>query len=498
MKVRLMHPGRDFDVDAPVPAWSDDLRRDLELDFLWDAMAVGDRFLRPVAVAGMLQGVGDVDTVRYRQEVLADCVRNEDAARELYQVTLDALAAERSVWFMPLRSSSTVTLSSAVALLSALADLLQRLHALCARIRPAFTSRAFLEMFAVIDAELDEDYLRTLRGVLAEMKFPHGMLISARVGVDGQTASQVLRRGKRGNRGLFDKTPLKRPFYSFGIPERDEAGFNALAALKDRSVVDVAEAAGASAQHVRAYFATLRTELGFYLCALNLRHALVGLGVPVSVPDVRDDAGCDATGLCDPCLALRAGAAPVGNDLAMADGRLLVITGANHGGKSTFLRALGVAQLMAQAGMFVAGESFATRPAGQVLTHWTREEDEGLRHGKLDEEMDRMSGLIDRVEAGDLVLCNESFASTNEAEGSQIALEVTEALVAGGVRVRFVTHLYDFARAAAGADLGAQFLRAPRDAGGERSYRLEQAPPLPTSYGVELYDRVFGTQLAGG
>ncbi len=345
-------------------------------------------------------------------------------------------------------------------------------------------------------AELDDDYLRRLRAQLKELAFARGMLMSAAIGPDGQVTAQVLRRPRPENRGLFGRAPLKRPTFSFTIPDRDEAGFTALADLRARSVVDVADAATQSADHVMRFFRSLRTELGFYLAARNLLSALEALELPACVPAVDEGSGCHAAGLYDPCLALRAGRAPVGNDLDLADGRLLVITGANHGGKSTFLRALGVAQLMTQAGLFAPASAFACSPVGQVLTHWTREEDEELRHGKLDDELDRMSRVVDAVRPDDLLLCNESFASTNEAEGSQIAFEVTSALVRAGVRVRFVTHLYDFARMVETSELGAGFLRAPRDPGGARSYVLEPGPPLPTSFGVDLYDRVFGTSLA--
>jgi len=60
-----------------------------------------------------------------------------------------------------------------------------------------------------------------------------------------------------------------------------------------------------------------------------------------------------ALGLYDPALALVAGGGVVANDLAAAGKELVVITGANQGGKSTFLRSIGLAQLLMQAGMFV-------------------------------------------------------------------------------------------------------------------------------------------------
>jgi len=496
MKVRLLDPDWDFDPDAEEPDTGDDLRRDLELDFLWDAMGAGDGFLRAVARAATLRPATSPETVAYRQDALRDVLQNPDAVAGLYAVAMDALAVRRGILMMPVRGRPEITLSHSVRMLVQLADRLDTLRTLCAEVTDAFRSAAFRELFAIVARELDDAYMQRMRGQLTELEFGPGMLMSAHVGGDGQVTRQILRRGKRANQGFFDRTPLRKPRFAFTIPERDEAGFNALADLRARSVADVSAAVHESTEHVLGFFRQLRIELAFYQGVANLRAALEDLGVSTCIPEVTDQPGCAATALCDPCLALRAGSAPVGNDLALNDGGLLVITGANHGGKSTFLRALGTAQLMAQSGGIVAASHFSCPTAGQVLTHWTREEDTELRHGKLDEELDRMSGLIDRIRPGDLLLCNESFASTNEAEGSQIALDVTSALVKAGVRVRYVTHMYDFAHAVQGAGLGAEFLRAPRDATGTRSYRLEAGAPLATSYGVDLYDRVFGTRLA--
>jgi len=496
MKVRLLDPEVDFDPDAEEPDTADDLRRDLELDFLWDAMAAGDGFVRAVAEAATLRPATDPAIIAYRQDALRDVIENADAVARLYAVAMDALAVRRGILTMPVKGRPEITLSHSVRMLSQLADQLDVLRTLCGEIADAFSSAAFRELFAVVARELDDAYMQRLRGQLKELEFGPGMLMSAHLGRDGQVTGQVLRRGKRENQGFFDRTPMRKPRFAFTIPERDEAGFNALADLRARSVAEVSAAVHESTEHVLSFFRQLRVELAFYQGVATLRTALQELGVPVCIPDVTDQPGWVATGLCDPCLALRAHSAPVGNNLGLHDGRLLVITGANHGGKSTFLRALGVAQLMAQSGGIVAATVFSCPTVGQVLTHWTREEDAELRHGKLDEELDRMSGLIDRIHSGDLLLCNESFASTNEAEGSQIALDVATALVRAGVRMRYVTHMFDFAHAVEGSDLGADFLRAPRDACGGRSYRLEPGPPLATSYGVDLYDRVFGTSLA--
>jgi DNA mismatch repair ATPase MutS len=63
------------------------------------------------------------------------------------------------------------------------------------------------------------------------------------------------------------------------------------------------------------------------------------------------------------------------------------LTGANQGGKSTFLHSIGLAQLMMQSGMFVGAERFEAAPCPALFTHYKREEDATMKSGKLDEEL---------------------------------------------------------------------------------------------------------------
>jgi MutS domain V len=118
---------------------------------------------------------------------------------------------------------------------------------------------------------------------------------------------------------------------------------------------------------------------------------------------------------------------------------LVIITGANSGGKSMFLRSVGQAQLMMQCGMFVTARSLRASVCRQVFTHFIREEDPDMVSGRLDEELTRMSVIADRIGPRCLILFNESFAATNEREGSEIGRQVVRALLEAGIRVFFVT-----------------------------------------------------------
>jgi DNA mismatch repair ATPase MutS len=172
-----------------------------------------------------------------------------------------------------------------------------------------------------------------------------------------------------------------------------------------------------------------------------------------------------------------------------------MITGANQGGKSTFLRSIGLAQLMMQAGLFVAAKSFEASVAHGIVTHYKREEDNNMMSGKFDEELQRMSALVDMLKPGAMILFNESFASTNEREGSEIAGQIVCALRESGVKIFFVTHLYQFAHAEDEKKLqGTLFLRAERLDDGTRTYKLAEGSPLETSFGKDLYSNICSHQ----
>lgn len=116
-----------------------------------------------------------------------------------------------------------------------------------------------------------------------------------------------------------------------------------------------------------------------------------------------------------------------------------------------------------------------------------------MNSGKFDEELARMSTIIDQLQPRTLILLNESFAATNEQEGSEIARQIISALLDSQIKVLFVTHLYDFAHGwwrMQQADT--IFLRAEPQADGSRTFKLRVAEPQATSYGTDRYYQVFG------
>lgn len=499
MKVFLMHRDQDIDLERELPPNHEALIQDLELDTLMGAMAAGDPFLFDIVKSVILTSLTDPDAIVYRQRALADCLEQPSIVRRMYDIAVEAIESERKVYSSLFRDSPDSILSRSVKVLELLVSSLKQLRQLADDHASEFHSEAFARFFAMLAGEIDDEYLATLDEHLEELRFRRGVLMSADLGKGNKGTRHVLHRPPE--QGWLERitdriTDKGRPGYSFQIADRDENGFKALTRLRGQGLNLVANALAQSTDHVRGFFTMLRAELAFYVGCLNLHERLVEKGEPTCFPDPKPSGRplLSGRGLYDVCLTLNLKARVVGNDVSAEDKGLVMITGANQGGKSTFLRSVGLAQLMMQSGMFVVAESFRANVCGGVFTHFKREEDASMRSGKLDEELARMSDIADEITPNCILLCNESFASTNEREGSEIARQVVRAMIDANVKVFFVTHLFDLVHGFYRQRLDmALFLRAEREPDGGRTFRLVEGEPLPTSYGEDSYRRIFGT-----
>ena len=493
MKVRLMHRDRDIDLERPLPATAAAVSADLELGVMLDALAGGDSYLRQLAERALLLGLETREEIVYRQDVLDDCLRLPEVARHLYVLAVEGVETKQKARFFWFGDSPDTMLRKSLSMLELLTEVLEQVRALADEHGGDFRSEGFARLVAALREELDDDYLALVREHLSTLEFRDGVLLAAELGQGNRGANYVLRRADRGLLGRL--APDWASGSSFAVA-RDEHSGRALSELRDRGIALVASALAQSTDHILAFFGVLRAELGFYIACLNLHERLAELQAPpVCRPDPRpaEEAALSGRGIYDVSLALHLGSQMVGSDLD-ADGKtFVVITGANEGGKSTFLRALGLTQLMLQAGMFVPAQELRASVRSGVFTHFKREEDAGMRSGKLDDELQRMSEIAEAIRPYGLLLCNESFASTNEAEGSEIARQLVHALVEADIRVAYVTHMYELAHGVhAEKGESALFLRAERLPDGTRTFRMIPGEPKPTSHGIDSYRRIFG------
>jgi DNA mismatch repair ATPase MutS len=518
MKVLLMHRNKDFELRRPAPEnryarrqdvdrdtllravlWNAPaLMQDLELNTLLHAMADADEFVFEVAQQALLSGLrNDLDTILYRQAILRDCLKNPVVVRSLYD--LMAAVAEETMrqWWRLSGSYPSSMLYGSVDLMETFLGVLRKLRSIAEENESNFESEGFRSFLATLKKELSDQYLTTIKSHLKELKFRKGALLSAELGNSNEGTHYMLRKAHVKEQTWLDRLLAKGPVsYSFRLDPRDEAGARILSDMRNRGISRVALALTQSSDHVLSFFKTLRTELAFYVGCLNLHSQLVSHGMPIAFP-TPTPAGrpCHAfSGLCDVSLCLTVNRGVVGNALHTEHKRLVVITGANQGGKTTFLRSIGLAQLMMQCGLFVGADDFKAEICSALFTHYKREEDTTMKSGKFDEELARMSEIADHIVPNSMLLFNESFAATNEREGSEIAAQIVRALLEKGMKVFYVTHLYEFALGFFNDKDKGVFLRAEREPDGRRTFKLAEGEPLQTSYGQDLYNELFGVE----
>ncbi|HVB23846.1 MAG TPA: hypothetical protein VNG51_18055 [Ktedonobacteraceae bacterium] len=498
MKAFLMYKDHDFDLQRKFPPGEQALTQDLELNTLFNAMALGDKFLFEVAKKAVLSSLNDLDTIFYRQNILHDCLKNASIVRDIYTIAVEAIEGEKKHYLGLLSKYPDVLLRRSIEVLQMFVSMLKKLKHIADEHADSFESEGFTAFFAMLNKELDDDYFASVQHHLKELQFRDGVLISAGLGQGNKGSNYTLRQSpdkkQRWIERIFAEKP---PTYTFSIADRDESGARALSELKDRGINLVANALAQSIDHILSFFSMLRTELAFYVGCLNVHRQLAEKGEPLSfpLPVAPDERRHASKGLYDICLALTMKQSIVGNAVNADTKDLVIITGANQGGKSTFLRSIGLAQLMMQCGMFVPAESFCANICEGIFTHYKRKEDATMRSGKLDEELSRMSDIVDHITSNSMLLLNESFAATNEREGAEIARQIICAVLEKRIKVFFVTHLYEFAHSFYDKNMeNAMFLRAERQTDGGRTFKVITGEPLQTSYGEDLYHKIFGVR----
>jgi DNA mismatch repair ATPase MutS len=495
MKAFLMFENTDFALQDKLP-WNDQaLTQDLELKTLCNAMASGDDFLFKQAIKAVLIGTfNDLNTIIYRQDILKDCLTNPSIVSDVYKIAIEAYESKNKQWFFSSNYPSSVLYSS-ISSLQTLIIILKKLRKIADEDAGKFESKGFTRFFEMLKTELNDEYFAEFENHLLELEFHDGVLLSAGLGKGNKGINYVLHRIRNKKKGWIQQFfSKKQPGYTFSIHPRDEGGVRALSDLRNEGINQVANAVAQSNDHIRSFFEMLRTEMAFYMACLNLHGQLTQMEEPVSFP-VPLEAGQRTqsfSGLYDVCLALTMKQKIVGNDVDAENKNLMMITGANQGGKSTLLRSIGLSQLMMQCGMFVPAESFTANICDLLVTHYKREEDIGMKSGKLDEELSRMNVIIDHLTPNSVLLFNESFAATNDREGSEIASQIVSALLEKNIKVVFVTHLFEFAHRFFMRNLDkAIFLRAERKDDGTRTFKLTKGQPLQTSFGVDLFNKIF-------
>jgi DNA mismatch repair protein MutS len=166
---------------------------------------------------------------------------------------------------------------------------------------------------------------------------------------------------------------------------------------------------------------------------------------------------------------------------------VIVITGPNMAGKSTFLRQTALIALLAHCGAFVPAASARVPLLDRLFTRIGASDD--LRRGQSTfmVEMTETAEILRRSTSRSLVVLDEIGRGTSTFDGISIAWAVAEAMVARGVKTLFATHYHELAGLAAEHDRVANHSVAVRKYKGEVVFLYRVMPGAASgSFGIEV------------
>jgi DNA mismatch repair protein MutS len=243
-----------------------------------------------------------------------------------------------------------------------------------------------------------------------------------------------------------------------------------------------------------AWLAPFQPGLGRTAAALAALDALAGLAETAHQrgyvrPELHDGRELDIQGGRHPVVEARPGSPFVANDCRLGeDSRLLmVITGPNMAGKSTYLRQTALIVLLAHCGCFVPATSARIPLVDRIFTRIGASDNLAAGQSTFMVEMSETAAILQSMTERSLVVLDEIGRGTSTFDGISIAWAVAEAMLARRVKTLFATHYHELAALETEHELAGNFSVAVRRFKGSVVflYRIVEGP-TSGSYGIEV------------
>jgi hypothetical protein len=197
--------------------------------------------------------------------------------------------------------------------------------------------------------------------------------------------------------------------------------------------------------------ATFDRQVQFYLAYLDFIAPLQRAGLPLCYPQITDHHSKDvyARDTFDLALARKLvtdGETVVRNDMTLTDPeRIIVVSGPNQGGKTTFARTFGQLHHLAGIGCLVPGRRARLFLADRVFTHFAKEEQLSDLRGQLQDDLLRIHDVLAHATPDSVVVINEIFSSTTLADATLLGARILEQVMALDALCVYVTFVDELA-----------------------------------------------------
>jgi DNA mismatch repair ATPase MutS len=528
--------------------------KDLGLPFLSRAFTSKAEYQREILelLSTLCQ---DLEVIRYRQEVLQDLLDNPRLVEKLEALLpiMDALGR----YSYPLEKGANTLheVSWRMGELQSIIDCILGLDAVfqeigdglgsqgLSRLREVISGMRSSTKFQDLERELPDlmDRLHTCASLTIGVNLDHNLLpveatllsVNEKKFTSPGLLDRLIGRDHWAGIAPLHKVPLREASGPYSFPVDPELGraasplmvplFHDLAKIIEKITQPIARELQRFTEIQGRMFGALRRDLVFYLGGLRMIARMRGHSLPVCRPQLEPIEArlCQVEETYNVNLALVASTADLDRDLSKIvvrnpldvgpEGRILILTGPNQGGKTTYIQAAGLVQVLAQSGLYVPGTHARISLVDNIYTHFPKEEKIEAETGRFGDEAKRLGEIFHHITGNSLVLLNETLSSTSAGESLYLAQDVVRILRRAGLRAIYSTHLHEL------ASLVDEINRTPGDSkvislvaspveeepgsSGEirRSYRIEARPPMGRSSAREIAARygIGYSQLEG-
>lgn len=481
------------------------LIRDLKLSVLLDIMAKGDPELLRICTRIILQPSSEKEEIQKRQSVLKDGMNHPEMFHTIYRCAVQALDRMKAfedtakqkysyIVSVPKKILTQAEITSAA---------LDHLKTICACIRQAqnISSTPLSVFFREFTNYYNDGFLEEIKNLLQTLtilKKTDAVTMGGHLGKGLKMTDMTLHRISAEDASPEERKgflPLIRKLaHVYEIKIENTTIENEVREIIDGSLTRILKAISNFNYSAKSLLEQLKFQFGFYCGGLNLYRCLSDRKIEVCFPEfIHTHKVLNVSGLSDLFLVIKEGA--VVTNSIFAEGKSnWVITGVNQGGKTTFLRSLGTAQLLAQCGYFTPAGQYTCNIYQGIFTHFPEEEDTTLNHGLLEQELLKLNDIITKASQGSMLLLNETFATTTEYDAAYLAGELFEGFSESNITTFYVTHNYEFSHALYWKNKPENiFLRAERESDGTRIFRLQEGEPRKTGYAIDLYNAIINT-----